>query len=297
MSRCIKLILLVVFSTTGINVAKASTSTLDEIARLQQKAPQRSAGEMAPRATPAAPVRIMTLSNGTVIPVALAARELKKCIYEPDFRTIDGMSIDLTLVTGKVAAKSKSAQATPVIGQMIIGQGIFLGQYKPGDRAGNNLGKIFNVFAAPQDLPDTMRYVDAVKCIANLKGWNGFDGTNYATDKELYAAIKSGNYNGGWIIPTRELLSDMDVDGTATQPGNLYAHKNTGALKGTFTEAATSSSRYPDWYWSSMENRDDSSNVLVIRFSDGVEDWDVKDFYRFSCRPVRLAGTSAPAPV
>ena len=70
MSRCIKLILLVVLSTTGINVAKAATSTRGEIARLQQKAPQRSAGEMAPRATPALPARIMTLSNGTRVNLA-----------------------------------------------------------------------------------------------------------------------------------------------------------------------------------------------------------------------------------
>ncbi len=52
------------------------------------------------------------------------------------------------------------------IGSTVSGQGVYLGQYKPQDRDGNSLGKVFNVFAAPQDLPDTMKYVDAVKHIA-----------------------------------------------------------------------------------------------------------------------------------
>src|SRR5947208_2846954 len=93
----------------------------------------------------------------------------------------------------KEAAEAKAEilrNAEP--GQMITGEGIFLGQYQ-------SLGRIFNVFAAPEDLPAMMKYVDAVKYIAELKGWNGFDGTNYATDKEFRQALKDGSYTGGWI--------------------------------------------------------------------------------------------------
>ena len=160
---------------------------------------------------------------------------------------------------------------------MIPGQGIFLGRYAPKDREGNSLGKIFNVFAAPEDLTDAtgnkgiFKYVDAVKRIASLKNWHGHDGTNYATDKELYMALKNGSYNGGWIIPTRDLLSGKDVDGNTTQPDNLYAHKDKRDLSGTFTTAAASGSDYPDWYWSSTEHRDDPSDVHSVRFSDGYE--------------------------
>jgi len=177
-------------------------------------------------------------------------------------------------------------------------QGVYIGQYSPKDRDGRSLGKIFNVFAAPQDLPDTMKYVDAVKHIAALNNWYGFDGTNYATDKELYQALDNGSYNGGWIIPTRDLLYGKDVNGNAIQPDNLYAYKDKGDLAGTFCVAASSGSDYPDWYWwSSTEHRDDPSNVHIVRFSDGYEGWNPKDGYRLSCRPVRLVAASvAPSP-
>jgi len=173
-------------------------------------------------------------------------------------------------------------------------QDVYLGQYQPKDRDGNSLGKIFNVFAAPQDLTDAsgkkeaFKYVDAVKRIAGLKNWNGHDGTNYATDKELYQALKNGSYDGGWIIPTRDLLSGKDVNGNVTQPDNLYAHKDKGALAGTFCVAASSGSGYPDWYWSSTEDRGNSSGMHSVRFLDGGEGWSRKDDGRLSCRPVRL---------
>lgn len=70
MLRCSELIFLAIVSISGINVVQASTSTRDEIARLQQHAPQRSTGETAPRGTPAAPGGSMTLSNGTRVNLA-----------------------------------------------------------------------------------------------------------------------------------------------------------------------------------------------------------------------------------
>jgi hypothetical protein len=202
------------------------------------------------------------------------------------------------------AKRQDTALKNPEPGRLTP-QGVYLAQYTPKDRAGKSLGKVFNVFAAPQDLPDTMKYVDAVKHIAKLKDWNGFDGTNYATDKEIYAALKDGSYNGGWIIPPRELLVGTEPDGESgvrkgkvIQPDNLFDHQNKGAFKGTFkTAAARDGSDFPDWYWSSTERRDDPSDVWDVRFSDGNEDWNHKGHSRLSCRPVRLVAASAPAPL
>lgn len=191
--------------------------------------------------------------------------------------------------------KEHCSTVVPVIepqpGEMIAGEGIFLGKYKPRDRDGYSLGKIFNVFAAPEDLTDasgkqsSFKYVDTVKRIAALKNWHGHDGTNYATDKELYQALKNGSYDGGWIIPTRALLSGKDVNSNVTQPDNIYTHKDKGALAGTFKTAASDSS---DYYWSSTEGRDLPSFVYDVRFSNGLEHWHHKDITLFSCRPVRL---------
>lgn len=116
----------------------------------------------------------------------------------------------------------------PKPGDLVPGQGIYLGQYTPKDRDGNSLSKTFNVFAAPEDLPERMTYIGAVEYIAQLKNWHGHDGTNYATDKEFYDAVKNGSYNGGWIVPTYGILS----------------HKDKGALLGTLRIIAAN----PDWY-------------------------------------------------
>ncbi len=185
-------------------------------------------------------------------------------------------------------------------GQKMADGTIYLGQYSPKDRDGVSLSKTFNVFAAPEDLLETMKYVDAVKHIAELKNWHGFDGTNYPTDKEIYAALKDGSYNGGWIIPTRELLVGTEPDGESgvrkgkvIQLDNLCDHQNEGSFKDTFKMAASSASDCPDWYWSSTEHRDGPGNSWGVRFSDGDEGWGHKDFVRLSCRPVRLVECKA----
>ena len=188
------------------------------------------------------------------------------------------------------ANNAAAAQVALVLGQQTA-EGVFIGQYAPKDRDGISLGKIFNVFAAPQDLGGRETYVDTVKHISQLKNWNGFDGTNYATDKELYKAIKDGSYNGGWIIPTRDVLTGKDVDGNNTQSGNLLDAFKKGALKDVKTSSG-SGSYCPDWYWSSTEGRDCPSFVHDVRLSDGYESWDPKDGGRLSVRPVRLVPVS-----
>jgi hypothetical protein len=193
----------------------------------------------------------------------------------------------------KEAARKKAeeeALKNPTPGQEIPGQGIFLGTWQP-----EGLSQKFNVFAAPEDLPDTMKYVEAVKHLAGRKGWHGHDGTNYATDKEFRQALGNGSYakeGSGWIIPPRELLTGKDADGNMVQPDNLLAAFNKGVLKGIKT--AASGSDYPDWYWSSTEYRVLPSDVLIVRFSDGNENWDLKDYVRLSCRPVRLVQVAVP---
>ena len=199
-------------------------------------------------------------------------------------------------------------------GQKMPDGTIYLGRYSPKDREGNSLSKTFNVFAAPEDLPKTMSYVDTVKYIAQLKKWHGYDGEIYATDKDLYAAIKSGSYNGGWTIPTRELLIGTEADGPSgirkggvVRPDNLYDHREKGALKGTFcTEAVRDGSSSKQSYWSCTEYREYPGEyppcVWVANFSDdGFEGWGPSDISRMSwvpkplsCRPVRLVEVKTP---
>ncbi len=92
------------------------------------------------------------------------------------------------------------------------------------------------------------------------------------------SAVKAVEKLGdGWRIPTLAELKLM--------------YKNKGEIGGFITEA--SGSVYPVWYWSSTPNRAYTNLVDIVRFSDGIKGWDSKDYYRLSCRPVRLVAAAA----
>jgi hypothetical protein len=78
----------------------------------------------------------------------------------------------------------------------------------------------------------------------------------------------------------------------------LQKNQNEGALKGTLNTSGNKGSGgdFSGWYWSSTEVRVGSPCVRSVRFSNGYEDWSLKDNLRLSCRPVRLVAASARAP-
>ncbi len=172
---------------------------------------------------------------------------------------------------------------------------IYLGLFTSERLKPHHLRKTFNVFAAPEDLPDTMTYIETVKHIAKLEKWHNYNGTKYKNAREIYKALENASYDGGWIIPPCELLFGSGPDnqpGKRTnniiQPDNLFDHRNTGNFTDTFNTGLGGDGDYPGWYWSSTESLEQPSNVWTIRFWDGMVDADSKDKIRMSCRPVRL---------
>ena len=155
-------------------------------------------------------------------------------------------------------AEAEATNAVFKIGGVMADSSIFAGLTADGKQ---------QIYAMPTDLDVTMTFNDAAKRVEKLNA-----------DKFLG--------HDDWQIPS---LENLRV---------LYRNKNENALKGTFnTTNKGSGSDCPDWYWSSTENRDNSSYVRGVRFSDGGEFWFHKDSGILSCRPVRLVeASSAPAP-
>lgn len=181
-------------------------------------------------------------------------------------------------------------------GRMVPGQGIFLGEWEPKDRNGNSLKKLFNVFAAPQDLKDasgrklTLTYNEAVERVAGLKNWQGHDGGRFKNDAAVYSALRNGTYKGEWFIPSRDLLDGRTSKG-ARQPDNLHAHRDKGAFAGTLTTPATRQGLiHYGFYWSCTELRLEDLPIMVagINILDGQTDFQMKDTSRLNCRPVRV---------
>ena len=209
-----------------------------------------------------------------------------------------------------VKAKAEAiANAKP--GDIIEGEGIYLGKYSPKNRMGQSLKKTFNVYAAPEDLPELMNYMALVKYIAALKSWHGHDGANYESDKDIYKALKNGSYNGGWIIPPRELMGGRDPDDCKgarlgreiIQPDNMFDHQDKGSFKNTFnTTVFADHPKYPEWYWSSSQPRrqkggeyagyEDCHSYTMRFLSDGLETARLQGSGYLACRPVRLVPAS-----
>ncbi|MGE0269620.1 MAG: hypothetical protein AB7S78_14310 [Candidatus Omnitrophota bacterium] len=183
------------------------------------------------------------------------------------------------VVTRNDSAANATASALMEIGQYIAGKGIYMGQWKP-----EGLSRTFNLFADRRDF-GVATFDETVKRLARLKGHDGHDGFNHHAagdnpEQALYDALRTDSYNGEWFIPPLDVLKE-----------NLFKNRFSVAAADAFlTEYAFS---HAHWYWSCTEHPDDSALVYNVDFSDGDGDWDHKDGYKPSTRPVR-AEPAAP---
>ena len=137
------------------------------------------------------------------------------------------------------------------IGEMVEGEGVFVGVWKL-----KSINKTFNLFAAPEDLklkngkPHLMKDTDAIRHVGKkIKDCHGYNGGMFETSKTLIGAVKSGDYNGEWFVPSVAILQGM-----------LYEHKDKGVLNGTFNENC----RYAS---SSISTA--SKKLVSVNFADG----------------------------
>jgi hypothetical protein len=153
------------------------------------------------------------------------------------------------------------------IGQHIEGKGIYAGTRELKDSQGASLGT-FNLFAAPEDLCERggrrihLNFANAVFAVSGLREWHGHNGAGFESDEAFYKAVRDGSYKGEWIIPPLDLLKE-----------HLLAHKEAGALAGSFKSAATervsarSFTTLDQGYFSSTADRDYPWGVRAAVFT------------------------------
>jgi hypothetical protein len=149
-------------------------------------------------------------------------------------------------ITVKPAPVNDTSVAALMAGSKMADGSVFAGLTADGKQ---------QIFAMPSDLDVTMTFNGAVNEVHRL-------------NREKFLG------HNDWQIPA---LENVCV---------LQKNQNEGALKGTFTAAASSGHSH-DWYWSSTktEHPDDLS---IVRFSDGREGQGREAYHRPRCRPVRL---------
>lgn len=174
--------------------------------------------------------------------------------------------------------QKRKAMAEIKPGDYVEGEGIFLGQCSGEflkriltEKADpHTLEKVFNIFAAPEDIPGSLvrHYQDTLSSLGQLKHWHGHDGEVYATDKELHTAIKDSSYKGGWVIPSSTLIYK-----------GFFPHSGEGALAGQFKKSC--------WYWSSTEDRF-SAGAMEVACIEAKQSSKIFPQSFALCRPVRL---------
>jgi hypothetical protein len=151
------------------------------------------------------------------------------------------------------------------IGQMIetdnVQKGILLApEFQHLNRKGKRVGPVVDYFAAPKDTRflngsrQLATYNRDIQRIADLEEVCGHRGILLPNDAAIYDAAETDPAKLAlWHMPTLPLVNGRNIGGDQVNQNNMYAHKDKGALKGTFTDKAGSASAR--WYWSATEHR------------------------------------------
>lgn len=234
----------------------------------------------------------LELENGQEHIFSLSHAALSDRIYAGDTAVIDLKDFSVTkgkqiLLRELMNQAVKEGRITAPVwerGELVKDEGIFLGQYEPRAPAGESLGRVFNVFAAPVDLPGQNTYQDAATAVSRLRHWQGHDGDRYYADEDgIRAALENGSYQGGWIIPPRDILVGTVKE---VMTDSLYGSRNERAFANTFARSGRTNA---EWYWSSTRQTPESNDVWIQRFkAEGEGKFFSKEGSALEVRPVRL---------
>ena len=196
------------------------------------------------------------------------------------------------------ASRQADNPQTPEVGQWIRDKGIYIGTWEPTDEKGKSLDKIFDLYAAPEDLKkDTvnrlsMTFNDAACYVSRLKDWFNYDGSNLKSDKDVMEAVKNNPKElSKWFIPTIELLIGQDANGNKVQNTNLYDKKEKMPHGSEFSTKTVDDLsdvlNVSTWYWSCTEQEKNASFVYNVSFSGGKQTHSRRDNFHMFTRPVR----------
>jgi hypothetical protein len=180
-----------------------------------------------------------------------------------------------------------------VAGQLVKGKGVFVGVWTPVSPEGRELETKYAVYAAPEDLKQKsgakvwLSFKKAAAQVAKLRNFHGHDGADIKSEADLFEKLESKTYDGGWFVPTMELLSGREAWGRRSLAPNLYKLRKTGDFEGSF-DVERGHSQY-------MSCSPSAFGCLAAKqFSDKYLDKDgwtvslVPERARMKCRLVRL---------
>jgi hypothetical protein len=213
---------------------------------------------------------------------------------------------------------------SPTAGELVPNQGIFACLWKPLDRIGQSIGKIFELYVAPEDLPDDhggqqglFYFRGAINAVRSLKSWYGHDGIDVWNDDirgspGLTQALKDGTAVGRWFVPPVGPMMGISGDGTPigadnvivtnfkTRIDNLYRNRNAGVFNKSFMPRDSKDRRgdsYNYWTITHPDYHTFPDIVWVVSLAPGPASErpykkEIKDRIRLPCRPCRVREVS-----
>jgi hypothetical protein len=176
-------------------------------------------------------------------------------------------------------------QELHVAGDLIEGQGIYAGYWRPHHKNAP-LPIIFDIYAAPADLPDNKgkrlcaTFSEAATALSQIKNFHGYDGSKIRAKSDIVQAIENAEFAEleKWFIPPREILFGLDEYDKRLFKNPFLNMLEVGAYKGSFN--------INECYWSSTTPLH-SGDIHGVNFKENRSGKDEKHKYKFAVRPVR----------
>ena len=157
------------------------------------------------------------------------------------------------------------ADTGPEICQFVKGEGLYLGTWEPMDKKGKSLNKIFDLYAAPQDITDErgekllLNFNETVVHVAGLNKWWSYDGVGLVNDEAIIQAVrKDPKELEKWFLPPWDVLEN-----------HLYQNRDKGDLKNTFDKRSVG---HAPLYLSCTEHPGRLSVVRCMDFMRRLDD-------------------------
>lgn len=191
--------------------------------------------------------------------------------------------------------------------------GIYLGAETRINKV-SGLKQIWDIYAAPQDLknPDGSNLLlpfynttdeNIFWQVHKLTDYHGHDGCAFETEQDLNQALDNGKYNGGWIVPTIEMLISEGIPkkpyhsnynriyepyDRRTVSAALYNNRDAGAFSGGFITANNTVDLSHLYCSLSRHSVQDEPKVLIADFGYGGANCISVDKQKVSTRVVRM---------
>lgn len=163
----------------------------------------------------------------------------------------------------------------PEAGETVPGKGVYIGRWNMAGEGENPVE--FDFFAAPEDTVDRdgqrllTDFNDASRHVGRLGVWHGYKGADYESETALSRSMRTGRYNGEWVIPPWWLLK------------HLEKNKDKGDFKDTFLQTGGYACRY----LSCTQKENVSDKIWLRDFSNGTDEDMYKNIYNMPSRLVR----------